>query len=500
MRMPKIHTQIFIGLILGALFGAIFHVDQTKVVMRIQSDQKSEKIIIQEWKKIEFSLGNQLYEFSPKQSALLFRKWQSFSPADKKLAGIKITYINAQPEAEYRNIVELRRENTIATQLKPLGTIFIRLLSLIAIPLVLGSLIMGAASLEDVRKVARIGFKTLIYFMTTTTFAISIGILLANVIQPGNRIAEDSKQLLMAEYQADIQPKIQESVSIDVLDMFIQMIPTNPFQALAKGEMLQIVFFAVLFGIILTFIKPEKAKPLIHFFDGLSETMIEMVQKVMIIAPYAVFALIASTVSSFGFNIIQTLLWYVLCVLGGLLIQLLLVYPAFLKIFSKISIRSFFKNMRPAQLVAFSTSSSAATLPVNMECCESGLKVPKQITSFVLPLGATINMDGTALYQGVAAVFIAQIYGFDLNLAQQLTIVLTAVLASIGTAPVPGVGIIMLIIVLKAINVPEEGIALILGVDRILDMCRTVLNVTGDAAGSVIVSATESRRQAGSVK
>ncbi len=495
MRMPKIHTQILIGLTLGALFGAIFHVDQTKVVIQVQSEQKSEKIVVTEWEKIEFQSGNQLYQFTPKQSASLFRQWQALSATDKKQVVMKVTYLNARPDSEFRNIREMRRENTIATLIKPLGTIFIRLLSLIAIPLVLGSLIIGAASLEDVRKVARIGFKTLVYFMTTTIIAISIGILLANIIQPGNRITEASKQLLMAEYQADIQPKIQESVSIDVLDMFIQMIPTNPFQALARGEMLQIVFFAVLFGIMLTFIKPEKAKPLVHFFDGLSETMIEMVQKIMLIAPYAVFALIASTVSSFGFNILQTLLWYVLCVIGGLLLQLLVVYPIFLKIFSKVSIRSFFKSIRPAQLVAFSTSSSAATLPVNMECCELNLKVPKQITSFVLPLGATINMDGTALYQGVAAVFIAQIYGFDLNMAQQLTIVLTATLASIGTAPVPGVGIIMLIIVLKAINVPEEGIALILGVDRILDMCRTVLNITGDAAGSVIVSATETRRQ-----
>jgi Na+/H+-dicarboxylate symporter len=276
--------------------------------------------------------------------------------------------------------------------------------------------------------------------------------------------------------------------------MLVKMIPTNPFQALANGEMLQIVFFSVLVGLILTLLKPEKSQPMLSFFDSLSETMIVLVQKIMVIAPYAVFALIAATVSEFGFGIIQTLLWYALCVLGGMLVHLLLTYGTILKLFSRMSLREFLKGIRPAQLVAFSTSSSAATLPVNFECCEDNLKVPKQITSFVLPLGATINMDGTALYQGVAAAFIAQVYGFDLSLAQQLTIVLTAVLASIGTAPVPGVGIIMLIIVLKAVNVPEEGIALILGIDRFLDMCRTVLNISGDAVGSVVIAASEARR------
>jgi len=224
--------------------------------------------------------------------------------------------------------------------------------------------------------------------------------------------------------------------------------------------------------------------------------MIELVHLVMKIAPYAVFALIAATVSEFGFQILQTLVWYVGCVLLGLFIQTVLVYPSLLKIFSQMPLNIFFKGVRPVQLVAFSTSSSAATLPVNIEACETKLNVPSSVTSFVLPLGATINMDGTALYQGVAAVFIAQVYGFELGFTQQLTIVLTATLASIGTAPVPGVGIIMLIIVLKSINVPEEGIALIMGVDRFLDMCRTVPNVTGDAAGAVIMASFEQKSQA----
>ncbi|MBN2091241.1 dicarboxylate/amino acid:cation symporter [candidate division KSB1 bacterium] len=496
MRMPKIHTQIIIGLILGAIFGAIFHVSQTKLILTYNDETGAQTIAIDGYERLELQIDDQNFSYTQTQNPLLLRKWQSLTAVEKKRAHLRIFRADSSSSQTYQNIREIRRENTIATAVKPIGTIFIRLLSLIAIPLVLGSLIVGAASLGDVKKVARIGMKTFGYYISTTVIAISIGVVIANVLQPGTRINDESKQLLMAEYQPDIQKNIEETLSVDVVNMLVEMIPTNPFKAIASGEMLQIVFFAVLFGIMLTFIKAEKARPLIHFFDGLSETMIELVQKVMLIAPYAVFALIAATVAAFGFGILQTLIWYFLCVIGAMLIHIIFIYPIYLKIFTPISIREFFRGIRPAQLVAFSTSSSAATLPVNFECCEDNLKVPKSITSFVLPLGATINMDGTALYQGVAAIFIAQIYGFDLSLAQQLTVILTATLASIGTAPVPGVGIIMLIIVLKSIHVPGEGIALILGVDRLLDMCRTVLNITGDATGCVIVSATEARRQA----
>jgi proton glutamate symport protein len=355
-------------------------------------------------------------------------------------------------------------------------------------------LLVGAASLGDVRKLARIGSKTMIYFIVTTAIAITIGLVLVNIIRPGERVSPAAKQLLMVEYQSDIKSKIEQHESIQLIGLLVNMIPTNPIQALAEGNMLQIVFFAVLLGLILTFIKPEKSKPVTGFFDGISEAMIVLVQKIMIIAPYAVFALIAATVSEFGFEILQTLFWYVGCVLAGLSIHLFFTYPLILKIFSRMSVRRFFNGLRPAQLVAFTTSSSAATLPVNFECCEKNLNVPKSITSFVLPLGATINMDGTALYQGIAANFIAQVYGMDLSLTQQFTILLTSLLASIGTAPVPGVGIIMLIIVLRSVHVPEEGIALILGVDRFLDMCRTTLNISGDAVGAVVVAASEEKK------
>ena len=269
------------------------------------------------------------------------------------------------------------------------------------------------------------------------------------------------------------------------------MVPKNPFAALSNAEMLQIVFFAVLLGLVLSLIPKSKGEPVIKIFDGFSEAMIKMVDLIMLTAPIGVFALISATVGEFGFDILQTLFWYAATVLIGLVIHTFGVYALILKLFSKLKVSTFFKGMRKAQTIAFSTSSSAATLPVNMECCQENLGVSKSITSFVLPLGATINMDGTALYQGVAAVFIAQVFGMDLNLVQQLTIVLTATLASIGTAPVPGVGIIMLIIVLKSVGIPEEGIALILGIDRILDMCRTITNITGDATVAVAVASSE---------
>jgi Na+/H+-dicarboxylate symporter len=257
--------------------------------------------------------------------------------------------------------------------------------------------------------------------------------------------------------------------------------------------MLQIVFFAVMFGITLTFISRKKSKVVIKFFAGVSQTMIKMVDIIMKIAPYGVFALISATIAEFGFGIITTLIWYIVAVLLGLLIHTTLVYGSIVSFLGKMNPFTFFKGMRNAMAIGFSTSSSAATLPITFDCVENNLGVPKQISGFVLPLGATINMDGTALYQGVAAVFIAQVYGIDLNLTQQLTIVITAVLASIGTAPVPGVGIIMLVMILNAVHIPPEGIALIIGVDRILDMCRTITNVTGDASVAVAISGTESK-------
>lgn len=271
------------------------------------------------------------------------------------------------------------------------------------------------------------------------------------------------------------------------------MVPQNPFYSLStqRGEMIQVVFFALFLGIVLTMISHEKADAVIHFFDGLNDALIRIIEIVMLIAPYGVFALISSVVADFGFEILKPLGKYSFVVVLGLLIHVTVIYSLLLKLFSKISIKRFWKGMTEAQLVAFSSSSSAAALPVNMKVCEKNLGIKEEVTSFVLPLGATINMDGTALYQGIAAIFIAQVYGMDLTLAQQLTIIFTTTLASIGTAAVPGVGMIMLVIVLQSIHVPAEGIALIFGVDRILDMLRTTGNITGDAVTASIIATQE---------
>lgn len=480
----KLHNQIVLALIFGAVFGAIFHIDKNLVEISFVENEVKKSEQIQNWKSFTF-VSDKPAAFFSKDQLLIIQKFKSFSSEERKQIKVNVD------ERIFENVKSIEKVKTIAIYIKPIGDIFIRLLTMIAIPLVLASLIVGAASLGDIKRLARIGGKTISIYIVTTAFAITVGLVLANLIQPGTRMPQETKNELLATYQTDASKRIQTEVEVDVMTQIVNLVPRNPIKAMADAEMLQIVFFALLAGIALTFVRKEKQQPVVNFFDGLSDTMIKLVDLIMKIAPYGVFALIAATVGEFGFEILQTLIWYALTVLLGLFIHTVFVYGGMLKLFSKMKVRTFFKGMRRAQTIAFSTSSSAATLPVNMECCEENLGVSKGITSFTLPLGATINMDGTALYQGVAAVFIAQVYGMDLSIIEQLMIVLTAVLASIGTAPVPGVGIIMLIIVLKAVHVPEEGIALILGVDRILDMCRTVTNITGDAAVSVVIAQSE---------
>jgi Na+/H+-dicarboxylate symporter len=380
----------------------------------------------------------------------------------------------------------------LSIYIKPFGTAFIRLISLIVVPLVFASLVIGTASLDDIRKLGRIGAKTVAYYLVTTAIAITIGLILANAFGPGRGLAEETKEQLLANYQAEASAKIEQALEKPgVADVLLDIIPTNPMRSFADGNMLQIIFFALFLGITITLLPQEKAQPLIGFFDGLNDAMIKMVNIIMEFAPYGVFALIAAIIGEFGAGILLTLAKYSLIVVIGLLIHATLTYPLLLKALSNMGIVNFFKGIRPAQLIAFSSSSSSATLPVTMECVEDNLGVSKEVSSFVLPLGATINMDGTALYQGVAAVFIAQVFGMGLNVGQQLMIVLTATLASIGAAGVPGVGMITLALVLQTVGIPLEGIALILGVDRILDMCRTAVNVTGDASCATVVASTE---------
>ncbi|MBZ0198677.1 MAG: dicarboxylate/amino acid:cation symporter, partial [Ignavibacteriaceae bacterium] len=492
-KLPRIHNQILIALILGAIFGAFFNVNKFSLVFSVKDEADSKTILVNNWKSIAFIINKtdivDTVEFAS-DSQLEIISFAAQLKKDNSEYFCQVINPNGSL-TEIKNINSVDREKSIAEYIKWIGDIFIRLLNMIAIPLVLASLIVGAASLGDIKKFARIGGKTLAFYLTTTAIAITIGLVAANLIKPGERMGAESKARLMSAYSGESAKRIGTATDYNPLNELVNLVPKNPFSAIATSEMLQIVFFAVMVGLVLGTLKDGKAEPVIKFFDGLSSAMIKMVELIMLMAPLGVFALIAATVSQFGFDILQTLIWYSLTVVLGLSIHTLVSYPLLLKSFSKMKVSFFFKGIRPAQVIGFTTSSSAATLPVNMECCQDNLGVPKSITSFVLPLGATINMDGTALYQGVAAVFIAQVFGIELNMMQQLTIVLTATLASIGTAPVPGVGLIMLVIILRAVGIPEEGVALILGVDRILDMCRTITNITGDATAAVIVANSE---------
>lgn len=386
--------------------------------------------------------------------------------------------------------------------IQPIGTIFINLLKLIAVPLVLASLIVGVASLNDIAKLSRMGGKTIGIYIVTTILAITIGLTLVNIIQPGDFLPVETQEQLMSGYQDNIEgsaKSAQEVLDRSPMAFLVDIVPENFFAAAQdNGNMLQVVFVAILLGIGLIQIPSEKSKSLVNFFDSLNEVIIKIVDLVMKVAPYGVFALMAGVIVDLAgddirqaLDLLGALAWYTFVVVLGLFLHLMIVYSGLFKIFSNMKLSDFFKAIRPAMLLGFSTSSSAATLPVTMERVEKNVGVDEEVSSFVLPIGATINMDGTSLYQAVAAVFIAQALGMDLGIAQQITIVLTATLASIGSAGVPGAGIIMLVIVLQAIQVPVEGIALILGVDRILDMCRTAVNITGDAAVAVAVAHTE---------
>ena len=374
---------------------------------------------------------------------------------------------------------------------KFVGDLFMRGLRFIAVPIVIFSLIVGASSLNDLSKLSRIGGKTIGIYLLTTAMAISIGLLFANILNPGQYVSEETRMGFVSQFGDQANEKIAKASAPNIWDTVLNIVPQNPFNAIAQGNMLQVVFASLLVGIALTLIKREKAVVVIAFFDAMTDVIIKVVEIVLMIAPYAVFALIVDQIAILGLDILGSLAAYCLVVVAGLLTMMFVVYPIGFKLFAGISYARFFKAIAPAQLLAFSSASSSATLPVTMECCEQRLGVKEEVSSFVLPVGATINMDGTALYQGVAAVFIAQLYGMDLSVMDQLTIVLTATLASIGTAGVPGVGMIMLVIVLESVGIPLEGIAVILGVDRILDMCRTSCNVTGDAMVCAVVAASE---------
>lgn len=360
------------------------------------------------------------------------------------------------------------------------GRIFLNGIRMMVVPLVFVSLANGAASMSDIKKLGRVGSKTMAFYLITTAVAITIAIVLASVVNPG--VGLDMSSLVKTE------PTIAESKPL--VKVITDMVPTNPIAAMAAGEMLQIIVFALLFGTGLAAIG-KKVQPVIDILDQLNDLMMKMVGIVMLLAPYGVFCLIAKTFSGLGFAAMAPLAKYMLCVLGALAIHAGFTYTGMLVAFTKLSPVTFYKKFSSAMSVAFSTASSGATLPVTLEVVEEKLGVSKAISSFTIPLGATINMDGTAIMQGAATIFIAQVYGIDLGMNAILTVILTATLASVGTAGVPGVGLIMLSMVLQAVGLPIEGIALIIGIDRILDMARTAINITGDAVCTLIIAKSE---------
>jgi len=380
----------------------------------------------------------------------------------------------------------------ITNFVKPFGTIFINSLKLIAIPLILASLIKGISDLKDISKLSSMGLLTIMTYLTTTIIAVSIGLLVVNSIGPGKSISDETRTELINAYSNDANEKrdiAEEKKNSGPLQPLIDLVPSNFLNAASDNKnMLQVIFFSILFGIAMILIPSEKSKPVKTFFDSLNYVILKIIDIIMACAPFGVFALLASLiVEAPNIDLLKSLILYSITLLIGLFI-VIIVYLLFIKIFLKRNLKQFINGILPAQLVAFSTSSSAATLPVTMDRVENQLGVKKEVSSFVLPIGATINMDGTAVYQAVAAVFIAQTFGLDLSLIDQLGIITTATLASIGAAAVPSAGIIVLVIVLAQAGIPEAGLALIFAVDRPLDMFRTVVNVTGDAMVSLIVS------------
>ncbi|MDX1543601.1 MAG: dicarboxylate/amino acid:cation symporter [Christiangramia sp.] len=376
--------------------------------------------------------------------------------------------------------------------IKPFGNIFINALKLIAVPLILASLIKGISDLKDISKLSKMGTRTIATYIVTTVIAVSIGLVLVNIIGPGRTISEETRSDLIASYEGDASVRIsdaQKQKDAGPLQALEDLVPSNIFGAASdNGNMLQVIFFAIFFGLGLILIPEKTAKPVKDFFDGFNEVILKLIDLIMLTAPYGVFALLAAlVVESPSTDLFAALAMYALTVLIGLALMIG-VYILLVWVFTKNKPSFFINGIAPAQLLAFSTSSSAATLPVTMERVEEHMGVHKEVTSFVLPIGATINMDGTSLYQAVAAVFIAQAFGMDLTIGAQLGIIMTATLASIGSAAVPGAGMVMLVIVLAQAGIPEAGLALIFAVDRPLDMCRTTVNVTGDAAVSLMVA------------
>lgn len=377
--------------------------------------------------------------------------------------------------------------------IKPFGNVFINLLKLIAVPLILASLVKGVSDLKDISKLSRMGLRAVVMYLFTTVFAVCLGLVAVNIVKPGKAISEETRTTMLATYggqATEKQTEAEKQKSGGPLKFIEDIIPENIIAAASSNKMmLQVIFFALFLGIAMITLPENKIKVFKDFFDNFNDIILRMIDLIMKGAPFGVFALMASLVAeSPSFDIFKALGGYALTVLGGLIILIFVFYPVLIYTFTRRDPRKFIRQISPAQLLAFSTSSSAATLPVTMDVVEKNVGVDNEVTSFVLPIGATVNMDGTSLYQAVAAVFIAQAFGMDLSLSAQLGIIVTATLASIGSAAVPSAGMVMLVIVLAQAGIPEAGLALIFAVDRPLDMCRTVANVTSDCTVSTIIA------------
>jgi len=375
---------------------------------------------------------------------------------------------------------------------KPIGQVFLRLIQMVIVPLVFSSLTVGVASLGDLRKLGRVGGRTLALFVGTTAISVMIGLFCARLLRPGEFIDGASRETLLAKFQGAAEAKLQAAAQApSLVDNILGAIPINPVQALANGDMLAVIFFALVLGIALTMIAEHHSRPVVALLDGIQNAMVVLIDLVMRLAPYGVAAILIEVVATTGLDVLGALLFYGGVVLFGLALHATIVYVPMLRLMARITVRRFVTAMRPALLLAFSTSSSSATMPVTMECAEKNLGVSEGVSSFAIPLGATVHMDGTALYQGVAALFIAQVFDLQLTFADQLGIVLTATLAAIGAAGVPGAGMITLAMVLTTAGIPTMGVALILGIDRLLDMFRTTMNVAGDVVVAACVARSE---------
>ena len=485
----KLHTQILIGLILGITFGALFKVDHHQLTI----SHKNGISEINNWSQISFIKDNVILKSFGENSQVGIIKYFESLKKDNNLNNVKlvVNIPNTNELPVYDEIKSVSRNSSIGVAVKPIGEIFIRLLNMIAVPLVLASLIVGAASLHDIKHIAKLGGKLLVLFLITSMLSVALGEVMALVFEPGSKMSPEAKTQLLEAYKDETTSSVPQDYQLDLVSFLVNIVPKNPFKGLVDGDFLQIVFYAILTGLVLCYVPKTKAEPVIKFFDGISQAMIKMVEKVILIAPLAVFALISATIAEFGFDILGTLFWYALTAILSMAIVTFILYPSIVWIFAKVKPLDFFRAQRQVLAVAFTTSSSSATLPVTIDVTENRLGVPNKIASFVLPIGTTINKDGTALYQAVAAIFIAQVYGFELGFSQLLSIFIACVITGAATAPVAGAGLIMLVVVLKAVGLPEEGIALIIGIDRILNMCRSTTNVVGDTMASVVMAKSE---------